>query len=251
MHAVDRLLEATARAERDHFWFRGFRRFVTPLLDDAARGRPGLRLLDCGCGTGANLRLLGAYGTAWGFDLTWTGLDVARSRGLTRVARASVGDVPFPADTFDIVTSFDVLYCLDSPVERAAVAEMWRVLKPGGSAIVNVAAMPLLKGNHSVLSAEVRRYTRRGLRALLERQGFRIEWISYTNAVIFPAMLAVRLAQRVAGFAPEHEATAEITVPAAPVNSALSAMLRVEAAVQRRVPLPFGSSLLCRATKPA
>ncbi len=248
---MDRLLEATARAERDHFWFRGFRRFVTPLLADAARGRSGLCLLDCGCGTGANLGLLGAYGTAWGFDLTWTGLDVARSQGFTRVARASVGDVPFPAETFDIVTSFDVLYCLEPAVERAAVAEMWRVLKPGGSAIVNVAAMPLLKGNHSVLSAEVRRYTRGSLRGLLERQGFGVEWISYTNAAIFPAMLAVRLAQRVAGFAPEDEATAEITVPAAPVNAVLSAMLRVEAAVQRRVPLPFGSSLLCRATKPA
>jgi SAM-dependent methyltransferase len=247
---VDRLLEATARAERDHFWFRGFRRFVAPLLRDAASGRRDLRLLDCGCGTGANLAMLAEYGTAWGFDLTWTGLAVATSRGLTRVARASVDAVPFPSGRFDIVTSFDVLYCLEEKVERAAVAEMFRVLAPGGSLIVNVAAMPLLTGNHSVLSAEVRRYTRAGLRGLLERQGFRVEWISYTNAAIFPAMLAVRLAQRAVGFAPEAEATAEITVPAAPVNAALSTVLTLEAAVQRIGPLPFGSSLLCRATKP-
>jgi hypothetical protein len=44
--AVDRLLEATSRAERDHFWFHGFRQFVTPLLKQAAGDRPGLRLLD-------------------------------------------------------------------------------------------------------------------------------------------------------------------------------------------------------------
>jgi hypothetical protein len=55
---VDRLLEATARAERDHVWFRGFRRVVSPMLARAAAGRSPLRLLDCGFGTGTNLRLL-------------------------------------------------------------------------------------------------------------------------------------------------------------------------------------------------
>ena len=36
---MDRLLVATERVERDHFWFRGFRRFVTPLLAEAVRNR--------------------------------------------------------------------------------------------------------------------------------------------------------------------------------------------------------------------
>src|SRR6516162_590345 len=49
---MDRLLAATRAVERDHFWFRGFRRFVTPLVADAVAGRSAPRLLDCGCGTG-------------------------------------------------------------------------------------------------------------------------------------------------------------------------------------------------------
>ncbi len=248
---MDLLLEATARAERDHFWFRGFRRFVRPQLAAAARGRRDLRLLDCGCGTGANLALLAEYGRAWGFDLTWTGLRVARARQVTRIARASVDAVPFPDAAFDIVTSFDVLYCLDTPVEHAAVREMWRVLKPGGTLIVNVAAMPILRGNHSVLAAERRRYDRPGLRALLEGAGFRVERLGYTNATLLPAMLAVRLVHRAAGFAAPEQATAEIAVPPAPINAALAALLTLEAWVQRLTPMPAGSSLLCRATKPA
>ncbi len=248
---MDRLLEATARAERDHFWFRGFRRFIRPLLIEAARGRRDNRILDCGCGTGVNLEVLAEFGTAWGFDLTWTGLQTARARGMTRVARATVADVPFPDASFDIVTSFDVLYCLDEPTERTAVAEMRRVLKPGGTVIVNVAAMPVLKGNHSILSGERRRYDRPRLRMLLESAGLRVDHMTYTNATLFPAMLAVRLAQRAVGFAPEEQATTEIAVPAAPVNALLSMLLAGEAAVQRATPLPFGSSLLCRATKPA
>ena len=249
---VDRLLEATARAERDHFWFRGFRRFVSPVLARAAAGRRRLRLLDCGCGTGTNLRLLlEPYGDAWGFDLTWTGLQFARRAGLARVAQASAAAVPYPAAAFDIVTSFDVLCCLPDEIEREAVREMWRVLKPGGAAIINVAAMEILRGNHSVLSAELRRYSRKSLRVLVERAGFRVERMTYTNASLFPLMLGVRGVQRVMGLAPEHAAEGEITVPPAPVNAALSALLAVEAGVARVAPMPFGSSLLCLARKPA
>jgi ubiquinone/menaquinone biosynthesis C-methylase UbiE len=249
---VDRLLEATARAERDHFWFRGFRRFVSPMLDRAAAGRRDLRLLDCGCGTGTNLRvLLEPYGRAWGFDLTWTGLQFARGSGVTRVAQASAAAIPYPSAAFDIVTSFDVLYCLPDEIEREAIREMWRVLRPGGAAIVNVAAMAILRGNHSVLSAELRRYSRASLRERLERAGFRVERMTYTNAALFPVMLTMRGMQRMMGLAPEREAEGEITVPPGPVNAALGALLAVEAGVVRAVPMPFGSSLLCLARKPA
>ena len=167
------------------------------------------------------------------------------------MAQASVAAVPFPSAAFDIVTSFDVLYCLPDAIEREAVREMWRVLKPGGSAIINVAAMEILRGNHSVLSAELRRYSRASLRALLERAGFRVERMTYTNAALFPVMLAVRGVQRLMGLAPESEAEGEITVPPRPVNATLSALLAVEAGVVRAVPMPFGSSLLCLARKPA
>ena len=249
---VDLLLEATARAERDHFWFRGFRRFVAPMLVQAAAGRRDLRLLDCGCGTGGNIRdVLSRFGRAWGFDLTWTGLEFAQRAGVERIARASVAAIPFPAAAFDIVTSLDVLYCLPDDMERAAVGEMWRVLKPGGAAVINVAAMGVLRGNHSVLANELRRYSPARLRALLERRGFRLERMIYTHATVFPIVLAVRTTHRLIGLANRDEALGELVVPAAPINTALSAVLAIESVVNRVVPMPFGSSLLCVARKPA
>jgi SAM-dependent methyltransferase len=245
---MDRLLEATARAERDHFWFRGFRRFVEPLVAAASAGRRP-RILDCGCGTGHNLRMLERYGSAYGIDLTWAGLQYARAQGGRAIARATASALPFASERFGLVTSFDVLYSLPEEIERAAIAEMFRVLEPGGTAIVNVAALDALKGNHSVLSAELRRYSKPDLTRRLEAAGFRVERASYTNFSILPLVAAVRFRQRLAGAHVETEE--EITIPARPINAALSGMLALEAAALRVVNMPIGSSLLAVAVKPS
>jgi SAM-dependent methyltransferase len=244
---MDRLLEATARAERDHFWFRGFRRFVEPLVAAAAAGRR-VTILDCGCGTGHNLELLRRYGDTYGIDLTWAGLQYARGRGERRVARATAASLPFASSRFDVVTSFDVLYSLPDAVEQDAIAEMFRVLSPGGTLIVNVAALEALRGNHSVLSNEIRRYSKADLRRRLEAAGFRVTRSSYTNFAILPMLLLVRLKQRLAG---DHvESQEEITIPPALVNAALSGLLAIEAAALRVVNMPAGSSLIAVAVKP-
>src|SRR5258708_12131830 len=106
---MDRLLEATARAERDHFWFRGFRRFIEPLVADAARG-VHTEILDCGCGTGHNLHLLRKHGHAYGIDLTWAGLEYSRRNGERLVPPASPIQLPFPPPTFHPLTSLAALF---------------------------------------------------------------------------------------------------------------------------------------------
>jgi ubiquinone/menaquinone biosynthesis C-methylase UbiE len=244
---MDRLLEATARAERDHFWFHGFRRFVTPLLERATAGRRDPLILDCGCGTGNNLTMLRRYGRACGIDITWSGLAYARGRGEKRVARASATRLPFPAGQFDLVTSFDVLYAFDDEMERDALNEMYRVLRPGGQIIINVAALKVLTGNHSVLGGEVRRYQRTELRDHLKRTGFTVLRITYTNFTLLPIVAGVRFAQRIVG---HQESTSEMTVPSTPVNMVLTALLIAESAALKVTNMPLGSSLLALARKP-
>jgi SAM-dependent methyltransferase len=140
---MDRLLEMTARAEREHFWFHGFRRFVRPLLEEAARTIEGrdARILDCGCGTGNNLRMLRRYGDATGIDLTYSGLAYARRHGERLIAQASALTLPFPDRMFDIVTSFDVIYAFDDQDAAVALKEMYRVMRPGAYLLLNVAAL--------------------------------------------------------------------------------------------------------------
>ena len=249
---MEHLLRATAKAEARHFWFRGFRAFMAPFARRAVRDRADARILDCGCGTGANLDWLSRFGRAAGFDLSETGLRLAREAGRARLVRAAVAAVPFRDASFDLVTSFDVLYSLPDADERAALVEMYRLLRPGGYALINVAAMESLRGDHSVLSREIRRYSRDLLRTCVIAAGFDVQRITYAFASLYAPMWLARVWQRRRGLHQEDEAAAgrEITVPLAPLNALLTAVLQLEATWLRRMNLPFGSSLICLAQKP-
>jgi SAM-dependent methyltransferase len=240
---MDRLLELTSRAESSHFWFRGFRRFVTPLVERAAAGRTNLSVLDCGCGTGHNLRYLARYGSAVGIDLTAAGLDIARQAGRP-LARADAVRLPFHPAVFDLVTSFDMLQCV--PDDAGAVREISRVLRRGGHFVGSVAALEILHGDHSLLSEEARRYTRGSLERLLRQGGLEPIVTQYAFASLFPFMLIVRGLQRLRG---ARATGREIAVPSAPVNWALTRMVLAEAALASRVALPLGSSLVFLARK--
>ena len=247
---MDRLLELTRRAERDHFWFRGFRAFMGTVLAQAMQGRPHGRVLDCGCGTGVNLPLLAPYGTAIGCDITWRGLTFAR-QDAGRVLQGSVADLPFGDATFEMVASFDVFSALPDEVEQQGIREVARVLKPGGAAVLTVAALDILHGAHSRLACETRRYTPARLRALMAAGGLVPERVTFTHATIFPLVLGARLADRLGGARPTPAGDEwELAVPPAPVNAALTAALMLEATLLRVVDMPIGSSLVCIATKP-
>ena len=150
-----------------------------------------------------------------------------------------------------MATSFDVLYCLEDGREQAAINEMYRLVRPGGAIIVNVPAMNILTGNHSLFVGERRRYSRTRLGSALERAGFRIERITHTNASIFLPMLVVRLLQRVRSLETKSRTQSDFRMPPAPLNGLLSLMLMAEAGVLRLIDLPIGSSILCLARKPA
>ena len=247
---MDRLLELTYRAEQSHFWFRGFRQYMQPAIARATAGITAARILDCGCGTGSNLEMLRPYGNAFGFDLTRIGTEFAKGHG-HRVAQGSIGDIPFRTGHFDLATSFDVFQVLPDLVEQSAIVEMARVLKPGGWLLLHVAALPILYGKHSALSEEQRRYTATTLRRLVEGAGFRIERLTYDQLSLLPMMLPVRVWHRLTakdGVVAAGEG--EITVPAAPINSALTALVSLEALALRAVNMPIGGSLMCLARKP-
>jgi ubiquinone/menaquinone biosynthesis C-methylase UbiE len=242
------LLELTARAEATHFWFHGFRGYVAPAIRGIAAGRRDLQILDCGCGTGYNLKtLLQPYGRTFGFDFDRDAIRRARGTGRPLV-RADIQRIPFRSNTFDLATSFDVVQSV--PDDRAAVRDMARVLKPGGSVVLNVTALDVLRGDHSDVWGELRRYTRDRAAALVRDAGLEPTRISYLFGSLVPLMLAVRRAQAMRRRYRAPTGDEDLTVPSAPMNLALTALVRAEVALASRLTIPFGSSLLIVARKP-
>jgi SAM-dependent methyltransferase len=244
---MERLLAATARAEDTHFWFLGLRRTAQQLLMAAAGTRRLDRIVDCGAGTGRNLEWLARFGEAIGIELEPAGVRLVRARGRT-VVRGTVVRLPVADECADLVTLFDVLQCLDDQAEHQALREISRVLKPGGLLLLNVAALDFLRGSHSTLAREVRRYSRRTLTARMRRVGFQIDRLTYTNLPLFPAALAVRGFERLTGRLDESER--DLQVPSAPFNRGLDLALRLEARWLRRGDLPVGTSIMAVARKP-
>jgi SAM-dependent methyltransferase len=240
-------LELTSRAEATHFWFRGFREFITPVIDRVSGGRRDLRIIDCGCGTGHNMRLLSSYGRVVGFDLDAGGVSMTHATG-ARVVRADAARAPFASGQFDLATSFDVMQCLEP--DAVVVREMARMVRPGGAVVVTMAALEILRGDHSISWQEVRRYTPAMASALFAQAGLEVERVSFLFGTLFPLMLTVRLAQRVLRPFRTYRPDTDIAIPSAPVNGLLTALVTAEAKLSRYVSLPVGSSLLVVGRKP-
>lgn len=200
------------------------------------------RILDAGCGVGGGLRWLAEFGPVTGVDLHPLAVRHSRSISL-QVAQASIQQLPFPAETFDAVTSFEVLYHLSVSSDEAALREFTRVLKPGGWALVRVPAHDWLRGAHDRQVHTRHRYSAGELRQKLERAGLRVRRLTPVGSFLFPAAVLRRLTQSHAG------QESDVQLPPALINTALTHLLSAERFWLRYAPLPFGLSLLALAQK--
>ena len=204
-------------------------------------------VLDAGCGTGGLIRRLAPRHTAWrwiGVDLEPVACALARERAgaAAEIHEASVTALPFGDATFDAVVSADVLYHVDD--DAAALREFFRVLRPGGVAVINVPAYRWLWSYHDTAVHSRRRYARGEVLAKLGAAGFGGARATYWNTLAFPLVVV----RRKLFSAPRGGS--DVHLYSAPVETAFDAAMAVERAWLRGVGrLPFGSSVLAVARK--
>ncbi|HEX9094247.1 MAG TPA: class I SAM-dependent methyltransferase, partial [Coriobacteriia bacterium] len=223
-----------------HFWNRARASLVDRLV---ARWVPdGSRVLDAGSGPGATTRRMLARGfTVAAVDLSMDGLAAARDAGAI-VARADLTCLPFADATFDAVLMLDVIEHTD---DVAALAQVARVLAPGGVAIITVPAWPGLWSARDVVAGHVRRYTPRALLDVLASGGFTIERRGFFGFLAMPAFVVQRALARNSESALRREEH-----PPAIVNALFGAIYGLEVLLGRWIPWPTGSSIYVVARRP-
>ena len=168
-------------AEDEHWWFRGTREISKALLGD--RLHAGGTVLDAGCGTGGYLRWLldaGSFSHAAGVDVAAAAIELARERVPEADLRvASLVELPFESESFDLVVTNDVLQHVDESELETSFSEIRRVLRPGGALLARTNGSRSLRRERS----DWRAYDRRTLRNQLEKAGFVVERITYANCI--------------------------------------------------------------------
>ncbi|SRR5712691_1203123 len=241
--------EVMFRREDAHWWYSGMRRAALALLRQTLSETTAPRILDAGCGTGGTTARLQEFGSVVGVDLVREALERAASRGLAgRLVQGSVERLPFRHASFDVVTSFEVVYHSGVDNDRLAFGEFRRVLRAGGLLLVRLPAHDWLRGQHDRLVHTRHRYSRQELAAKLHDAGFAVEYASWANCLLFPPAVAKRLLERFTAGDGQTTDEPDLWQPAAPLNAALESCLAMEArALPRRLQLPFGLSVIALA----
>ena len=162
------------------------------LLGVAALGGRG-RVLDVGCGSGQSLRWFAGLYPTWqtmGLDVAIDGVTAARASGVAKVMRASALALPVESSTVDLVMTLDVLQHLPlDGVDRHALAEVHRVLRPGGHLLLRTNAQAFPRAVDDPVY-NFHKYEPAELRGKLEQSGFEIIRFGRLNAVLGLAEIA-------------------------------------------------------------
>jgi len=234
------------RVEDKHWWFVGRR----AILESFMRGivakigaRPSaIRILDVGCGTGANLEMLSQFGEAEGVDVSDDALEFCRGKGLN-VQKGLAEKLPYEDGAFDVTTALDVVEHLDDDI--AGLEEMFRVTKSGGYSLIFVPAFMWLWGVQDDISHHRIRYTKSQIIERLGKAGYSIERATYANWTFFAPILAGRTLMKLTGIKPESENNVNVSA----LNGVFGRLFSSERFWLKNFNFPFGVSIVVVAKK--
>jgi SAM-dependent methyltransferase len=181
------------------------------------------------------------------------GARTAFERDIETVIAGTLEDIRLPTSSIAAVGLFDVLEHLPAPGE--ILAEVARVLTPGGALLVTVPASSRLWSHADVVAGHFRRYTRRSLNAEVLGHGFQSRHSQYLFHSLVLAVFVARVLRSTTdgeGADRNHDVdalVAQLRPRRGPLGYLASGVLAFERALDRIRPLPFGTSVLAAYTR--
>jgi SAM-dependent methyltransferase len=231
-----------AELDERHWWYCARRKIIADLIRRETQLPNNAHILEIGCGTGHNLAMLSGFGHVEGLELD----DEARALSEKRLGRKVMSSplpelAEVPDRHYHLIGAFDVIEHIED--DRAALASIARKLRPGGKFILTVPAHQWMWSVHDVVNHHKRRYSKRGLKELIDSSPLKLERIGYFNSLLFPLAIAERGASKLRG-----SEDADVRLPPALLNAALEKVFACERYLVGRLPLPPGLSLFAVAS---
>jgi SAM-dependent methyltransferase len=234
--------EQMAELDDRHWWYRARREVLAALIRRETQLPKDAKILELGCGTGHNLAMLSGFGHVDGLELDEEARALSEKRLGRKVMSAPLPELAgVPDRQYDLIGAFDVIEHIAD--DRAALASIAAKLKPTGKFVMTVPAHQWMWSAHDVVNHHKRRYSKRGLKSLVESSPLKLERIGYFNSLLFPVAVAQRAASKARG-----AEDADVTLPPAPINTTLEKIFAAERYLVGRLPLPPGLSLFAVAS---
>jgi SAM-dependent methyltransferase len=236
------IYDRMAELDELHWWYRARREVLAALIERTMRLTPNADILEVGCGTGHNIRMLERFGKVDGIEIDPEARRFAEKRLKRKISSAALPKLTgIKRGHYDLVAALDVVEHIDD--DRAAIAGLASCLKPGGKLLVTVPAHQWMWSAHDELNHHKRRYSKRGLRQLIEASPLQLDEIGYFNSFLFPLAVGARLAARATG-----RGGGDDSLPPKPLNYAFERAFAAERRLIGKVPLPPGLSLFAVAS---
>ncbi len=241
--------EIMAAVEEEHWWYQSLRQSLTNSLTRFGRALPTApSILDAGCGTGANLRLLRDRFNATylgGFDNSPQAVEYSSMK--VSGADIYLSDICTPElhhSVYDVVISCDVLYIPGLNAASPGMRCIAERLRPGGLMLLNLPAYNWLRSDHDLAIHTRERFVKSQIRDFLVSLGLIPRQVTYRLCPLFPLVVASRLPSMLR---PSHDAataTSALKMPSRLANSLFRSIMEVEnRLILAGLSMPFGSSV--------
>lgn len=174
--------------EKNHWWFVGRRYLLKKVINENSDSQ----ILEIGCGSGSNLRLLKESGfkNVIGVDLNQNAITFCKNKGFTNVKKMDASNLEFQDNSIDFIIIMDLLEHVEN--ELYVLKEIKRVLKPNGKVFITVPAFRCLWGVQDMIGQHKRRYRKNQLMILLKENNFRVLKSNYFNFFLFFPIFFIR-----------------------------------------------------------
>ena len=215
-------VQAIIDNELGHWWYKERRHKLKKFL--LTISIPS-RVLDLGPAGGFQTKLaqeIFGTGNTFALEYNFAAAKVCKER-IPLTINGDGETLPLKSKSFDVVICMDTLEHIKN--DSKVIKELFRILQPGGFAFISVPSLQILWSKHDVSVGHFRRYEKKQLINLFEKESFEILQIEYFNVLMFPLMLI----SRVLGFyGKDNEVEGDHKTPNKYANFCLGIIIKIE-----------------------